>query len=140
MSKHRFMSKKVLLLPAFLFLAASAFAQNKNTEPSDNGTKKIYSFVEKMPVPSLDIGQYLQKNLHYPADARKHHIQGRVILKFVVDEDGNITDCKIAKSIGGGCDEEAMRVLKSMPSWKPGMQDGKPVKVYYTLPISFQLE
>ena len=130
---------KVFLLPAFLFFAASAFAQN-NDVADTGGTRRIYTFVEQMPVPRFDLTQYILKNLQYPDQARKDNIQGRVVVKFVVDTKGRVVDCTIAKGIGGACDEEALRVVQNMPRWHPGRQNGKRVKVYYTLPISFQLE
>jgi len=93
-----------------------------------------------MPTTDYDIHAYLGKNTHYPDAAKEANIDGRVIVKFVVNEDGNVSDVQIVRGIGGGCDEEAKRVVQSMPKWKPGKQNGKPVKVYFTLPIVFKLE
>ncbi len=115
---------------------------------SDKGTgvvaapppPKIFSYVEQMPAPSFDMNAYLEKNLHYPDQARESNTQGRVAVKFVVNEDGSVSDVTVTKSIGGGCDEEARRVVANMPKWKPGKQNGNPVKVYFTLPIQFKLE
>ncbi|HXS38077.1 MAG TPA: energy transducer TonB, partial [Flavipsychrobacter sp.] len=101
---------------------------------------QIFTYVEQMPQPSVDINAYLSKNLHYPDAARENNIEGRVILQFVVNEDGVVSDIQVERGIGGGCDEEAVRVLKAMPPWKPGKQNGKAVKVRYNLPISFKLE
>ncbi len=101
---------------------------------------QIFTYVEQMPQPSVDINAYLSKNLHYPDAARENNIEGRVILQFVVNEDGVVSDIQVMRGIGGGCDEEAVRVLKAMPPWKPGKQNGKAVKVRYNLPISFKLE
>jgi protein TonB len=84
-------------------------------------------------------GKYLQKNLKYPPMARENNITGRVIMSFVVEKNGQLTDVKVVRGIGGGCDEEAMRVLKNAPAWKPGIQNGRPVRVAYTMPIFFQL-
>jgi len=84
-------------------------------------------------------GKYLQKNLKYPPMARENNITGRVIMSFVVEKNGNLTDIKVLRGIGGGCDEEAVRVLKNAPAWKPGIQNGRPVRVAYTMPIFFQL-
>jgi protein TonB len=61
-------------------------------------------------------------------------------VKFVVNEDGDISDAQVLRGIGGGCDQEALRVVKSMPKWKPGKQNGRAVKVYFTLPVTFRLE
>ena len=84
--------------------------------------------------------KYLGKNIEYPPIAQENGITGRVVLRFVVNETGNITDIQVVKDIGGGCGAEAVRVVKSMPTWTPGRQRGKPVKVYYTLPVRFNLD
>jgi protein TonB len=83
--------------------------------------------------------KYLAENIHYPDSAIEHNIEGRVIVKFVVNEDGRISDCEIVKRVDKDCDEEALRVVKKMPRWKPGIQNGKAVRVYLTLPIVFKL-
>jgi protein TonB len=82
---------------------------------------------------------YLTSNIRYPEQARELDIQGTVFIEFVVEKDGSITNVVVKRGIGGGCDEEAVRVVKSMPKWKPGKQRGKPVRVRYTLPVRFQL-
>ncbi len=84
-------------------------------------------------------GKYLQKNLKYPPMARENNITGRVIMSFVVEKNGQLTDIKVLRGIGGGCDEEAKRVLANAPAWIPGIQNGRPVRVAYTMPIFFQL-
>ena len=84
-------------------------------------------------------GKFLQKNLHYPPVARENGVQGKVIVSFVVEKDGHLSDIKVLRGIGSGCDEEAVRVLKLAPAWKPGRQNGQPVRVQYTIPINFQL-
>ncbi len=84
--------------------------------------------------------EYVQKNVQYPNMARDNGIEGTVALRFVVNENGNISDIELLRGIGSGCDQEAVRVVQSMPTWKPGKQNGKAVKVYFTLPIKFKLE
>lgn len=101
---------------------------------------QIFTYVEQMPEPSVDITSFLQKNLRYPDMARENNVQGRVTLRFVVNENGEVSDVNVVRGIGSGCDEEAKRVLLKMPKWKPGKQNGRAVKVYFTLPISFRLE
>ena len=96
-----------------------------------------FTYVEQMPAFKGDFNAFLSQNIHYPPKALKKGIEGRVIVSFVVDEDGSISDVQLMHGIGGGCDEEAIRVVKGMPAWKPGKQNGKPVKVRYTLPIRF---
>lgn len=84
--------------------------------------------------------KWLGKNLRYPNAAAKAGVQGKVVLTFVVEKSGQITGVKILKGIGFGCDEEASRVLEAMPKWKPGLQNGRPVRVRYTLPLNFKLD
>ncbi|MEZ0538452.1 energy transducer TonB [Fibrella arboris] len=83
---------------------------------------------------------WLGKNIKYPAAASRANISGKVFVSFTVNTDGSITDAQVLKGLGFGTDEEAIRVVKSMPKWKPGKQSGRPVRVKYNLPISFQLE
>jgi periplasmic protein TonB len=88
----------------------------------------------------LALTQYLSKNLRYPRQAQNQHIMGKVYVAFVVGKDGNIYDVKVLKGIGYGCDEEAIRVVSSMPRWIAGKQNGKPVAVRYNLPIVFKMQ
>jgi protein TonB len=103
---------------------------------------EIFTIVEDMP--EFPGGQealfkYLGSNTKYPQMARDAGIQGTVFLTFVIGPDGKVKDVKVLRGIGGGCDEEAIRVVKSMPSWKPGKQRGKSVSVQYNLPYRFTL-
>lgn len=104
--------------------------------------EQIFTIVEEMPsFPGGDAAlmKYLGSSIKYPAIAKDAGIQGTVYVTFVVNEKGEVKDTKVLRSIGGGCDEEAIRVVESMPKWKPGKQRGKPVKVQYNLPIRFTL-
>ena len=83
---------------------------------------------------------YLRKNLRYPATAAEIGVMGRVFVNFIVEKDGSLTDIKVVKGIGHGCDEEAIRVLKKSPRWAPGMQNQQKVRVMFTIPIVFQME
>jgi protein TonB len=105
--------------------------------------EEIFTIVEDMP--SFPGGEealfkYLGQNIKYPQLAKEAGITGKVYVNFVVDKEGNVTDVKVLRGIGGGCDEEAMRVVKNMPKWSAGKQRGKPVKVSYNLPIRFSLK
>jgi protein TonB len=103
---------------------------------------QIFTSVEQVPEfpGGLEkFGAYLGKSIRYPAVARENGTQGRVICTFVVEKDGSLTDIKVTRGIGSGCDEEAVRVLKNSPHWKPGIQNGRPVRVQYSVPISFTL-
>ena len=83
--------------------------------------------------------QYLKKNIKYPAICRENNIQGRVIVSFVVNKDGKIVDPEVVKGVNPSLDKEALRVISTMPNWKPGYQRGKPVRVKYTVPVNFRL-
>lgn len=82
---------------------------------------------------------YLRKSVKYPPVAAENNIQGKVFLSFVVEKNGELTDIKVDRKLGGGTDEEAIRVLKASPRWTPGIQNGNPVRVKYNIPISFAL-
>lgn len=99
----------------------------------------IYTFVERMPAPPYNLGQYLSLNIVYPKAARKANIQGRVAVRFIVNEDGSISDVMVEEGVSPELDEEAVRVISTMPRWRNGTQNGKPVKVQYTQPITFKL-
>jgi protein TonB len=83
--------------------------------------------------------EYLRKNLKYPTQARRMGIEGTVYVVFVVNTDGTVQDVELLRGIGGGCDEEALRVVKGAPKWTPGKQRGRPVRVRMRLPIRFKL-
>ena len=83
--------------------------------------------------------EYIGKTLKYPTQARETGTQGRVYVTFVVEKDGSLTDIKVLRDIGSGCGEEAVKVVKSMPKWKPAKQRGKIVRMQFTLPVSFTL-
>jgi periplasmic protein TonB len=81
--------------------------------------------------------KYLQENIKYPKEAREKGIQGTVYVSFVVEADGSITEVKILRGIGGGCNEESVRVIENMPNWIPGKQRGEAVRVQFNMPIPF---
>ena len=83
---------------------------------------------------------YLSQNINYPTEAKDAKLEGRVYVTFVIEKDGQVSNAKILRDIGGGCGEEAIRVVNNMPKWKPGSQDGKPVRTQFNLPVSFQLQ
>lgn len=103
-----------------------------------------FTNVETMPtypggIPNLM--NFLVRRINYPKDAKENGLEGKVIVKFYIDTDGSVKNPVIIKDgVGGGCAEEALRVVRMMPKWTPGTQKGKPVKVYYTMPIFFKLK
>jgi protein TonB len=104
---------------------------------------EIFEFVEQMPeyVGGEDkLNQYLNENLTYPAKDKEMGIEGRVICTFIVNEDGSLSDVRISRGISQECNLEAIRLIKNMPNWKPGKQNGKSVKVYYSVPVIFNLD
>jgi protein TonB len=104
--------------------------------------EEVFTIVENYPEPIGGMSSfysYVGENIQYPAQARRLNVTGMVFIQFVVEKDGQITDVKVLKGIGAGCDEEAVRVLKSAPAWKPGKQRGVPVRVRMTVPIRFVL-
>lgn len=86
------------------------------------------------------LGKFISKNLRYPASARRMGIEGQVFVSFVIDKEGKISDVQVVKGISADCDKEAVRVVNLMPNWKPGKQNGRPVKSRFVLPIRFKLE
>ena len=112
-------------------------------EPPKEEETKVFDVVEQMP--SFPGGQsallqYLSSNIKYPVVAEENGVQGRVIVTFVVEKDGSITDVRVVKSVDPSLDKEAQRVVKSMPKWIPGKQNGAAVRVKYTVPVTFRLQ
>ena len=102
---------------------------------------QIFKFVEQMPQFEGDLPSYLGSHLRYPEDARENGIEGRSVIQFVVNEDGAISGVEVVRSSGStSLDNEAKRVVGGMPKWRPGKQQGKAVKVYFTLPVTFKLD
>lgn len=105
--------------------------------------EKVFDAVEQKPTfpgGNEALFAFLSKNIRYPAVAEENGVQGRVIVTFVVERDGSITDVKVIKSVDPSLDKEAMRLVKSMPNWIPGKQNGQAVRVRFTLPVTFQLQ
>jgi TonB family protein len=105
--------------------------------------EKVFDVVEQMPMYPGGVQallEYLQTNVRYPEEAEKQNIEGRVILTFVIGKDGSIRNAKVVKSVDPLLDAEALRVINAMPNWTPGRQNGKPVAVKYTVPLSFHLD
>lgn len=86
------------------------------------------------------LSTYLNTNLRYPEVAKQRGTQGRVYIRFIVRANGSITDIELIRGIGDGCDEEALRLVKNMPKWRPGTSNGRDVDVRYNLPITFKLD
>jgi len=110
--------------------------------PVEEKADVIFDVVETQPNPPGGMSgwnEYLSKNLKYPTQARRMGVEGTVIVVFVVNTDGSIQDVEVLRGIGGGCDEEALRVVSAAPKWEPGKQRGRPVRTRMRLPIRFKL-
>lgn len=117
--------------------------QKKQIDNSGQRNSKVYRSVDKMPMfPGGEkaLWDFISENLEYPATALEKNIEGKVYVRFVVEDDGAINHITVLKGIHPDCDIEALRVVSSMPMWQPGRLDGKDVAVYYTLPIVFQID
>lgn len=129
------------ILPVLLFTALClVFTKNTFAQQAQKDTT-VYTIVETMPqYPGGDdaLMKYLAINISYPQAAKDKGVQGTVFVTFVVEKDGKISNVKILRGIGSGCDEEVIRVVKEMPEWKPGTQAGKPVRVQFNLPVKFK--
>lgn len=109
----------------------------------DGDANKVFLVVEQPPEYEGGLEamyKFINKNLKYPASARRMNIEGKVFLSFVVDADGSIAEATVLKGISADCDKEALRVIQMMPKWRPGKQSGRPVRVRYNLPIYFKLD
>lgn len=104
---------------------------------------EIFTVVEQMPEfpgGAAEMTRFIQKNIKYPMMARESDIQGRVYVNFVVEPDGSVSNVTVMRGIGGGCDEEAVRIVNMMPKWNPGKQRGIAVRCSFTVPIVFRLQ
>lgn len=128
--------KVALMMLVLLFSFMTSTAQTKKNN-------MVFDVVEVMPqFPGGQIAmlQYMMKNIKYPKQAMKEGIQGRVTVSFIVEKDGRVTNVRLLRSVQSALDKEAIRVVKSMPKWTPGKQNGKPVRVRFNLPIMFKLK
>ncbi len=130
-------------------ISADKFNKFKITSGEDINVKvkhakndSIYQIVDQMPEfpgGTEALLKFVANNVKYPEKAKDEEISGRVFISFVIEKDGSVSNVELKRGIGGGCDDEAVRVVKAMPKWKPGIKDGKPVRVSYMMPINFKL-
>ena len=127
--------KVALMMFVLLFSFMTSTAQTKKND-------MVFDVVEVMPqFPGGQIAmmKYIMENIKYPKQAMKEGIQGRVTVSFIVEKDGRVSNVRLLRSVQSALDKEAIRVVKSMPKWTPGKQNGKPVRVRYNLPVMFKL-
>lgn len=135
--------RKVIFVLALLLSAHTAMhAQNNQRTERNASDEKIFDVVEQPP--SFPGGQaalmsYLSKNVKYPEEALKDNVQGRVIVGFIVEKDGSVSNAKIIRSVDSALDKEAIRIVMSMPKWTPGRQNGRNVRTKYNVPVNFKL-
>lgn len=150
MDIKRMPMKKIVLTIILALMGAAAMAQSEtkttakpeSTEPLNVIEEEVFVVVEEepeFPGGMEALYRYLASNIKYPENAKKERIQGKVYVSFVIEKDGSVSNIKVLRDIGGGCGEEAVRVVKQMPKWKPGRQRGKRVRTQYNLPINFNL-
>ncbi|MBR3660186.1 MAG: energy transducer TonB [Bacteroidaceae bacterium] len=108
-------------------------------EPEEEDIFMVVEDQPEFPGGTAALLEYLRKNIKYPAICRENNIQGRVLVTFIVNKDGAIVEPEVVKSVNPSLDKEALRVISTMPNWKPGSQRGKPVRVKYTVPVNFRL-
>lgn len=118
----------------------SAQFNPKEIKPDANGIYEVAEDMPQFPGGMSKLLEYISKNMQYPAEAQKQKVQGRVVVQMVVDAEGNITNPRILRSENPLLDKEALRLMKEMPKWTPGKQNGKAVPVKYTLPVMFKLQ
>ena len=137
-----------LTLLVIVFAPARANAQDKTekttqTRKDTTTDDKIYEVCEQMPIyegGDAALLKYLTDSVKYPELAKKHGVQGRVVIGFIVEKDGSLTDVKVLRHVDIALDAEALRVVKGMPKWIPGCQDEQLVRVRYNVPVSFRLK
>ncbi len=125
----------------FTVIAASTNSSAQSAvDPADSPAGKVYTFAERMPEFLGNLGEWLSSNLQYPKEAIAQKEEGKVVVRFVVSQTGEVRDPVVVRSVSRALDAEALRVARAMPRWRPGTQDGEAVSVNYTLPINFRLQ
>lgn len=139
-NKSKIMNKKLIV--SFALLLFFGHVLKTEAQVTMSNVEGVYQTVPEMPMPPGGMEgwtNYFQENLKYPAAAKEKGIEGMVALSFIVRADGSVDDVAILRGIGGGCDEEALRIVKESGKWTPGKLDGKPVAVQMRLPVQFKL-
>ena len=131
------MKKQIVMLVLAVLCITSAMAQ---TVVVDDEIFLVVENEPEFPGGEDSLYAYIARNIVYPEAAKKEKIEGQVYVSFIVEKDGQLTGVKFLRDIGGGCGEEVLRVIRTMPKWKPGTQDGKPVRVQFNLPVAFELQ
>ncbi len=133
--------KRIILISIMTVLGIMTTNAQKTVVSQSN--QNVYDAVEQMPefpggMPAMI--DFLQTNIKYPKDAIKHEVGGRVLVMFVVEPDGSLSNVRVARKVFPSLDAEAVRVVKTMPKWKPGKEKGREVRVNFTLPVVFSVK
>lgn len=131
-----------MYISLLLMLLSTSVAMYAQTDTVHN-EKRLIDELTSPPLFNGNVYKFLSRNIRYPHLAKDNGITGTVYVRFLIDENGNVTDPALAlmsRKLGGGLDEEALRVVKTMPAWQPATYNGKAVRVVYTLPVKFRLE
>lgn len=132
--------KNILCIILILQWTCICYAQRKPPPNDTINGRVIYRLADESPKSIVDLRTFLAENLEYPKKARRNDQEGRVLIQFIVSETGNIENAHVVKGVCEELDNEALRVVNLMTRWKPGTKEGKPVCVYFTLPIQFSLD
>ena len=137
---NSFIMKRIIyLVLVFMLFGVVVYAQDSTRLKAK---EVIFTVVEKMPQfpgGKSELMHYINSHIRYPAIAMESGISGTVLVRFVIDKEGVVLNPEVIRILGGGCDGEAIRIIKAMPKWIPGTQNGVPVSVWYTLPIRFSI-
>ena len=135
--------KRLIIMSLMATCCLTTVLAQKTVVSQKDQKEEPFNVVEDMPAFPGGMEamiQFLSSNIQYPADAQKQKVDGRVLVKFVVEKDGSITEVKVIKPAFPSLDAEAIRVVKAMPKWKPGYQNGQAVRVQFAMPINFSLK
>jgi protein TonB len=134
---------KIALLKYCLLACLLSFAVPSFSQEADKGVQRqVFTTVEQMPSfpgGKNALNKYIKKNLRYPAKSMKHATEGKIVVRFIVEPDGSLTNIEIIRSMNPECDKAALKAVEKMPKWDPGMEKGVFVASYYTLPITFAM-
>ena len=132
--------KKLLILALFNVCALKVIAQTKDTSTVYTRLTDLNEIPPSFPGGDWKLEKFINKNLKYPQKAWDSNVQGRVVVSFIIEKDGSLTEIKVVRSLSSDTDEEALRIINKSPKWIPGKQAGQPVRVLFTLPILFSLK
>lgn len=129
--------KNLIYISIIGLLLMSSCASNKVTKVKED--KTVYEIVDEIPELPGGLNNYIRKTLRYPVIAQEHKITGMVLVRFIVEKDGAVTNVKITKPVDPSLDKESIRVIKAMPKWIPGKKNGKIVRTSITIPLNYRL-